>query len=405
MRSRAGELNETGELERTILALRGAGLDAAALRRPGPGGRAAAPPPRRRVVRRPGELDRVRDHGAARRPGARRARARWRSRRLAGAPAGRDGGLLVSAAGGASFVDETGAALQGLAAAGARTRAARPRGDPVAADGAEPRRRASGRRRVTTRTRSRPPGRCRGSSRPASRRPRSGARAARRWPTSALAAAGGRQLPLLALVGPDPGVGDGAGGGGAAAQALPGAGAGARRRARHGRGCDSCRADTATPGRAERADRKRSQRRATEEASAPLSHPPGRDACSAGRGRGARAFRRFRPRRPAGGRLWPPVLGRRSRAGVVRGGAARSATCTATVTGTPCTSITCWSSWASSAPCRAGRCSAATGSTLGDHFFAIVYRDRLYFKTDEASRGEYEARGSEPFRPESRARR
>lgn len=42
------------------------------------------------------------------------------------------------------------------------------------------------------------------------------------------------------------------------------------------------------------------------------------------------------------------------------------------------------------------------GLYLGDHFFAIAYRDRLYFKTDDASRAEYEAHGSEPFRPNAR---
>jgi DNA transformation protein len=42
------------------------------------------------------------------------------------------------------------------------------------------------------------------------------------------------------------------------------------------------------------------------------------------------------------------------------------------------------------------------GLYLGDQFFAIVHRDRLYFKTDAASRGDYEARGSEPFRPNER---
>jgi DNA transformation protein len=42
------------------------------------------------------------------------------------------------------------------------------------------------------------------------------------------------------------------------------------------------------------------------------------------------------------------------------------------------------------------------GLYLGDQFFAIVYRDRLYFKTDDASRPEYEAAGSEPFRPNAR---
>ena len=42
------------------------------------------------------------------------------------------------------------------------------------------------------------------------------------------------------------------------------------------------------------------------------------------------------------------------------------------------------------------------GLYLGDQFFAVVHRDRLYFKTDAASRAEYEARGSEPFRPNAR---
>lgn len=32
-------------------------------------------------------------------------------------------------------------------------------------------------------------------------------------------------------------------------------------------------------------------------------------------------------------------------------------------------------------------------------FFALLDDDTLYFKTDEASRGDYEARGMEPFRP------
>jgi DNA transformation protein len=32
-------------------------------------------------------------------------------------------------------------------------------------------------------------------------------------------------------------------------------------------------------------------------------------------------------------------------------------------------------------------------------FFGLLYKDRLYFKTDDATRPEYEARGSEGFRP------
>jgi DNA transformation protein len=32
-------------------------------------------------------------------------------------------------------------------------------------------------------------------------------------------------------------------------------------------------------------------------------------------------------------------------------------------------------------------------------FFGLLYKDRLYFKTDDATRPEYEARGSEGFQP------
>ena len=34
--------------------------------------------------------------------------------------------------------------------------------------------------------------------------------------------------------------------------------------------------------------------------------------------------------------------------------------------------------------------------------FAIEYRDRLYFKVDEQSKGEYLAKGTGPFRPNER---
>jgi DNA transformation protein and related proteins len=37
-----------------------------------------------------------------------------------------------------------------------------------------------------------------------------------------------------------------------------------------------------------------------------------------------------------------------------------------------------------------------------DSIFAIQYRDRLYFKVDEQSNGEYLAKGMEPFRPNER---
>ena len=68
-------------------------------------------------------MDRVRDHGAARKLAARRAPLAVRK---AGAWLARqqneDGGYSYATRGGASFVDETGAALQGLAAAKRRGR-------------------------------------------------------------------------------------------------------------------------------------------------------------------------------------------------------------------------------------------------------------------------------------------
>lgn len=42
------------------------------------------------------------------------------------------------------------------------------------------------------------------------------------------------------------------------------------------------------------------------------------------------------------------------------------------------------------------------GLTTGETFFAIIYKGRLYFKTDDQSRGDYETRGMEPFRPNPR---
>jgi DNA transformation protein len=39
------------------------------------------------------------------------------------------------------------------------------------------------------------------------------------------------------------------------------------------------------------------------------------------------------------------------------------------------------------------------GLYLGPAFFGIVFRGRLYFKTDEASRAAYIERGMQPFRP------
>lgn len=42
------------------------------------------------------------------------------------------------------------------------------------------------------------------------------------------------------------------------------------------------------------------------------------------------------------------------------------------------------------------------GLYLGPVFFAIVYDDRVYLKTDDATRGWYEERGMETFRPNQR---
>ena len=38
------------------------------------------------------------------------------------------------------------------------------------------------------------------------------------------------------------------------------------------------------------------------------------------------------------------------------------------------------------------------GLYLGDRFFAIIFRSRLFFRTDDATRPEYRKRGSKPFR-------
>jgi DNA transformation protein and related proteins len=42
------------------------------------------------------------------------------------------------------------------------------------------------------------------------------------------------------------------------------------------------------------------------------------------------------------------------------------------------------------------------GLYLGDAFFGIVYKGRLYFRTDEATRSGYVRLGMEPFRPNAR---
>jgi energy-coupling factor transport system substrate-specific component len=124
LRSGAGKLNETGELERTVLAVRGAGLDARSF-----AGRDLVSALLRRR-RADGSFDglanltafgimALRASGRTARSGAVAKSAAWLARQQ-----GTDGGFSVSG-GGASFVDETGAALQGLAAA------ARGRGRPA----------------------------------------------------------------------------------------------------------------------------------------------------------------------------------------------------------------------------------------------------------------------------------
>jgi energy-coupling factor transport system substrate-specific component len=125
IRARAGELNETGELERTILALRGAGQDTRDF-----GGRNLVA---ELLKRRRGDgsfsglanwtafgIMALRASGRTARSVAVAKSAAWLVRQQ-----GSDGGFSL-AGDGASFVDETGAVLQGLAAAGrGRSRTAR----------------------------------------------------------------------------------------------------------------------------------------------------------------------------------------------------------------------------------------------------------------------------------------
>lgn len=42
------------------------------------------------------------------------------------------------------------------------------------------------------------------------------------------------------------------------------------------------------------------------------------------------------------------------------------------------------------------------GLYSGETFFGIVFQRRLYFKTDESTRGDYERCGMKPFRPNQR---
>ena len=171
---RAGvrSLAETGELERTILALRGAGLD----------------------PRRFGGRDLLADLERKRRPdgsfsglsnwtafGIMSLRASGRSTgsaavRRAGAWLARqqnsDGGFSYATRGGGSFVDETGAALQGLAAAGRRRTRVVDRASHTCA-ARRTRTAGSARPRGLAPTPSRPRGRCRAWSRPGARPHRS----------------------------------------------------------------------------------------------------------------------------------------------------------------------------------------------------------------------------------------
>ena len=53
---------------------------------------------------------------------------------------------------------------------------------------------------------------------------------------------------------------------------------------------------------------------------------------------------------------------------------------------------------------RARAMFGAHGLYQGEHFFAILDEGRLFFKTDEASQGDYVARGMGPFTYESKSR-
>ena len=136
----------------------------APLRRPQPDRRHDAPPPPRRLVRRIRELHVVRDSRPAAlrhepHTGTIRAAARWLERHQ-----NRDGGFNVGGRG-ASGIDDTGYAVQALAAAGRRGSAMR------RAAGSSPARRtrraASRSRAAAPSTRSRRPTRSRGLSPPA----------------------------------------------------------------------------------------------------------------------------------------------------------------------------------------------------------------------------------------------
>jgi DNA transformation protein len=42
------------------------------------------------------------------------------------------------------------------------------------------------------------------------------------------------------------------------------------------------------------------------------------------------------------------------------------------------------------------------GVYVGNEFFAILYKDRLYFKTDDETRPDFESRGMKCFRPSAK---
>jgi DNA transformation protein len=50
-------------------------------------------------------------------------------------------------------------------------------------------------------------------------------------------------------------------------------------------------------------------------------------------------------------------------------------------------------------PVVARRMFGGVGFYLDGSFFALLLHDRLYFKTNDANRGDFEAAGMEPFRP------
>lgn len=120
IRAHLGQLNDTGELERTILALEGAGVDTHDVR----GRDLVAELLRHRLA--DGSFERQSNWTAFGLLALRAAGRSPKSRAIKGSAAwlgqqqNADGGFSFATRGGGSFVDETGAALQGLVAAGKR---------------------------------------------------------------------------------------------------------------------------------------------------------------------------------------------------------------------------------------------------------------------------------------------